>query len=128
MIDPRTSIFNPQEMKNYQNLISILAKNQHKGDPLEGPLIVSFYFVRSKPKSSKKLVPWTKPDNTNYTKNVEDALNGIIWKDDAMIVDSHIYKRYGTTPMIKIEVSRWDPLKDEKLVIDRECPSGSLAD
>jgi Holliday junction resolvase RusA-like endonuclease len=46
----------------------------------------------SKPK--KILYPTGKPDWDNIGKLVCDSLNGILWRDDAVIVDGSTSKRY----------------------------------
>lgn len=40
------------------------------------------------------VLPGKKPDLDNVVKLVNDALNGIVWKDDAQIVHSEEYKLY----------------------------------
>lgn len=41
--------------------------------------------------------PTTKPDTTKLLRSTEDALTGILWADDAQIVEQHASKRYGDT-------------------------------
>ena len=70
-------------------------------------------FYRSIPKSfSKKkfaeavagtLRPTSKPDLDNTAKSILDALTGITWKDDAVISDLHLKKRY-TDGMERVEL------------------------
>lgn len=38
--------------------------------------------------------PQTKPDSSKLLRATEDSLNGIVFDDDARIVDTHITKRY----------------------------------
>jgi Holliday junction resolvase RusA-like endonuclease len=38
--------------------------------------------------------PVVKPDATKLLRAVEDALTGVLWRDDAQIVDQHVWKRY----------------------------------
>lgn len=49
-------------------------------------------------------LPTIKPDTSNYIKSFEDALNGIVWKDDSQITDIHAYKRYSENPRIELEI------------------------
>lgn len=46
-----------------------------------------------------------KPDLTNLAKFTEDALNHILWRDDAIIADLHVKKIYSEEPktVIKLE-------------------------
>lgn len=39
-------------------------------------------------------------------KSIFDALNGILWRDDALIVSTSAAKRYGETPGVAVTV--WD--------------------
>lgn len=75
--------------------------------PLEGPLAVDFVFTLARPKghSGKKGVhswappfPITKPDALKLARAAEDALTGIVWRDDSQIVTETLRKRYGEHP------------------------------
>ena len=74
--------------------------------PLEGPLQLSVVFCFRRPKSWPKAQrdavdngeePWHvgKPDLDNLVKLVQDAGNGILWRDDAQIVRLEAIKVYG---------------------------------
>lgn len=55
--------------------------------------------------------PRVKPDSFKLCRAIEDALSGVIWHDDAQIVDHHIFKRYcrGTEqPGVHIVVETMD--------------------
>lgn len=56
-----------------------------------------------------RLAPTTKPDADNYLKLALDACNGVVWKDDALIVDCTIRRRYSDRPRIEIRVWKWVP-------------------
>ena len=43
-------------------------------------------------------VPTTTPDRDNLLKCVMDALNKIIWRDDALVFSGRTEKRYGDPP------------------------------
>lgn len=49
------------------------------------------------------LAPATRPDFDNCSKMV-DALNGIVWIDDAQVVTAVIHKRYSDQPRLVIDV------------------------
>ncbi len=78
------------------------------------PLRVELEVFRSIPKSfSKKKVdqcrchiirPTTKPDIDNYIKQIFDALNGLVWEDDAQIVRVEAGKFYCDAPRLEIIV------------------------
>lgn len=71
--------------------------------PLDGPLSLSVVFMMPRPKGhfGKRGLrpgapgyPAVRPDATKLLRAVEDALTGILWRDDAQIVGQHIVKRY----------------------------------
>lgn len=75
---------------------------------LEGPLTARFDFVFPRPKGhfgsgknasvlkkSAPLFPAVKPDATKVLRSTEDALKGILWRDDSQIVTQYVTKRYG---------------------------------
>lgn len=85
--------------------------------PFEGPLSLSVTFYQARPKwhfgahGVKKTAPrfpTVKPDATKLLRPLEDALTGIIWKDDAQICIQHVAKRYcatGEEPRVEVKVS-----------------------
>ena len=48
--------------------------------------------------------PTTKPDATKLLRSTEDALTGILWKDDAQIWCQNVTKTYGECPGAQIQV------------------------
>lgn len=79
------------------------------GSPcLEGPLSLAVAITVSIPASWSKrkqadaltglLRPTGKPDADNTLKLLADALNGIVWRDDAQLVDVRVVKSYGAVP------------------------------
>lgn len=80
-----------------------------EAEPWAGPirLTLTFYMPRPKGhfgtgrnadliKESAPPFPTKKPDTLKLARGVEDALSGIVYKDDAQIVDEHLFKRWGT--------------------------------
>lgn len=45
-----------------------------------------------------------KPDLDNLAKFILDVGNGILWKDDSMITELHLEKRYSENPYTNIEI------------------------
>jgi Holliday junction resolvase RusA-like endonuclease len=75
---------------------------------LQGPLSVRFEFVFVRPaahygkrrgveylKPSAPPYPAKRPDASKLTRSTEDALTGILWRDDSQIVTQFATKRYG---------------------------------
>lgn len=51
-----------------------------------------------------RLLPTSKPDASNYVKLVEDALIGILYKDDALVTDIAACKRYSDEPRTDVRL------------------------
>lgn len=49
--------------------------------------------------------PLVKPDIDNCTKNIFDALNGIVYPDDKQIVELSIKKFYSETEFVKVNIT-----------------------
>jgi Holliday junction resolvase RusA-like endonuclease len=81
----------------------------------EGPVSLSVEFFLAPPASwsgKKKqqaydgiIRPTSRPDLDNYIKMVMDALNGIVWKDDAQVVSIEASKCYYHTGYTRIWVT-----------------------
>jgi Holliday junction resolvase RusA-like endonuclease len=111
--------YDPAKSKAYKNMVSLSGRAQMGGkEPVDGALAVSICIFRSIPKSftkakraaalSGKLRPTTRPDMSNYIKGIEDALNGIVWKDDSCIVGycEPFGKWYSDDPRAEVIVSK----------------------
>jgi Holliday junction resolvase RusA-like endonuclease len=76
----------------------------------EAPISLAVTVYLSPPKMPKKWIgkkhPSKRPDLSNFIKSVEDALTGVVWRDDAQIVEMHARKQYAwdTPPGWHIEV------------------------
>jgi len=103
------------------------ASNRPFENPLlEGPLEVRFIFRMPRPSShyrkDKSLKPKsphrpiTRPDLLKLARAIEDAMMGIVYRDDSQIVIEHLEKFYACRPGCKIEVAALDQ------------PSSALAD
>jgi Holliday junction resolvase RusA-like endonuclease len=86
-------------------------------EPWLGPLVVEFVFFRPRPKghygsgrnagvvkASAPGRPATRPDVLKLARAVEDALTGIVWRDDAQIVDERLVKVWGEPERVEIVV------------------------
>jgi Holliday junction resolvase RusA-like endonuclease len=49
--------------------------------------------------------PTKKPDLSNIVKGVEDALNGVLYKDDSQIVNLSMEKYYSEEPRLEVTLS-----------------------
>jgi Holliday junction resolvase RusA-like endonuclease len=106
--------YDPAKSKDYKSRVLAAALEVRPEKPLDIPLSVTIMAYRSIPKSmSKKKVaqaiagdlrPTTKPDASNICKGVEDALKGVIWRDDSQVVELIIRKWYSDTPRVEVSV------------------------
>ena len=74
--------------------------------PLDGPLVLEATWYRPKPQSWRKAdnLPHKKPDLDNYVKLLNDALNGIVFVDDARIVTALLRKRFDAQERVEVRV------------------------
>lgn len=96
---------NPKS-KGWKGKVEQVAGEFWAGRPLlQGPLRVEFCFFVQRPKAhfsakggvkaTAPAYPTTKPDVLKLSRGVEDALSGVIYRDDAQIVEEVLSKRYG---------------------------------
>jgi Holliday junction resolvase RusA-like endonuclease len=114
--------FTPKKTVNYEAVLAAAGADAMRGrKPLEGPLIVrltAFMPVAaswSKKKTAAALegaIRPGKPDLDNILK-VLDALNQIVWRDDAQIAEARLSKLYDPDPRLELEV---EALRNEQAV------------
>ncbi|QCQ05117.1 RusA family crossover junction endodeoxyribonuclease [Ligilactobacillus animalis] len=107
-------MYDPPKVSKFKKELYHLAKELYHGDRADGALEVEISFYRpvqkslSKKERARRLSgehrPTIKPDLDNYIKSALDALNGILWTDDARIVDLRAHKYYSDRPRIEITV------------------------
>lgn len=103
--------------KDWRGDCKAVAWENKLDNPWDGPVTIVFRFVFPRPKShygtgknSNKLKPSApkhhliRPDATKVCRAVEDALTGIIWKDDSQIYQQIITKEYGDNPGVHITI------------------------
>ena len=87
---------------------------------LRDALVVEMRFFRPRPKghfrSGKNAhllkvdapaTPTNKPDVLKLARAIEDALTGVLWVDDAQIVDEHLTKRWGEPERVEVVIRPW---------------------
>jgi crossover junction endodeoxyribonuclease RusA len=88
------------------------AEAMNGGALLNGPVELSLTFYVPRPKGhfgakgvrpSAPSSPTVKPDLLKLARAVEDALSGIVYRDDAQIVTEHLEKRYGEPARVDIQ-------------------------
>lgn len=102
--------------KDWKRSIAWAARQAFAGELLRGPLRVTFTFYRPRPKGhfrtngelnkagAAALFPTTKPDVLKLARAAEDALTGVIWHDDAQIVEETLLKRWGEPARLDVAI------------------------
>jgi Holliday junction resolvase RusA-like endonuclease len=82
-------------IQGWKGSVGWAAVQARKGAMLTGPLKLSVMFYLPRPKSMKGAgLPVCKPDCDNLIKGVKDALNQVLYEDDAQVVEEHTYKLF----------------------------------
>ena len=103
--------------KPWMAVVSAYAREAYGGELLTGPLFCSMEFRRLRPKGHYRTngtlclkgqanpYPTTMPDLTKLVRATEDALTGIIFRDDSQVVKQEMSKVYvGRDPGVMITV------------------------
>lgn len=108
----RVRMYDPTESRDYKQYVSLIASQHRPRELIESAVSLTVKVYRPIPKLSKVkhqqavegiLRPKSKPDLSNYIKGVEDALEGILLKNDSQVVDyGDSGKWYGEVPRIEI--------------------------
>jgi Holliday junction resolvase RusA-like endonuclease len=107
--------------KPWQELVSSAAAAAVDGARLEGPLLLEVDFYVARPaghfgrgrnadvvRASAPAFPAVRPDVTKLVRGVEDAMTGIVWRDDAQVVTQTARKRYGWPERAEVVVQTID--------------------
>lgn len=70
------------------------------------PIPASWSAKKRASAANGEIAPTTKPDADNIAK-MKDALNGVVWLDDSLIVSLVVVKRYSDVPLLRISVWKW---------------------
>jgi len=91
--------------KDWKRTVAVFAQQNYIGALLEGPLRVEMRFVMPRVqahfRSNGELKPVAprfhtkKPDALKLGRSTEDALTGIVWRDDSQIACEYLEKTYG---------------------------------
>jgi len=109
--------FTPPKQRGYMKLIRDNAALAMNGEALfDSALILQARFVYKPPASwSKRQKEFaigrpktSKPDLDNLTKIIKDALNGVVYRDDAQVASLTVQKTYGDRDEIIVTLSEID--------------------
>jgi Holliday junction resolvase RusA-like endonuclease len=117
------TIYTPAETRKYERALALAAQVAARGKLLAGPLrlVVTAFMPVPASWSRKKrdaalagvVRPTVKPDWDNLGK-MTDALKGVVWTDDAQVVDGRVLKFYDEKPRLRVEVSELQPFEEEE--------------
>ena len=107
--------YTPAKTRAYEDLIRCEAlKVMGAQPPLEGAVAVIITAYVAPPKSMAKkrradaldglLKPVTRPDLDNYAKAALDGCNAIVFRDDSLVTDLIVRKRFSERPRLTIHV------------------------
>ena len=106
--------FTPERTVGFEGKLALAAQVAMDGrPPVEGPVAVTLEVLLpiaaswSKKKREAAVLghvrPTGRPDLDNFAKML-DALNLVVWNDDAQIVELVVFKRYSEAPQLAITV------------------------
>lgn len=103
-----------KQSRPWKALVSDAAQQaMNGGGVMRGPLSLRLAFFVPRPKGhmgkhgikpSAPGYPAVRPDATKLLRAVEDALTGILWNDDAQVVEQHVFKHYGEPARCEVKV------------------------
>ena len=93
--------------RQWRRSVQAAAAAAYQGELLTGPLGLATVYFLARPRGhygegrnadrllpSARPYPSVRPDLLKYTRAIEDALNKVIWRDDAQVVSEILDKRY----------------------------------
>ncbi len=103
---------------DWKQQIAAAAREAHAGKPLlDGPVQLGLTFFFQRPKGhyrtgrnshllrdSAPREPISRPDTTKLVRCAEDALKGIIWRDDCQVTRQFAQKQYGEPPRVEVTI------------------------
>lgn len=105
--------------RDWKEQVASAGHQAYQGPLLTGPLAVGFHFVRVRPASHfnsrgelnkagrASLAPDSRPDLLKLARCAEDALTGVMWKDDAQIVYEVLSKEWGEPARLEVTVETY---------------------
>jgi Holliday junction resolvase RusA-like endonuclease len=107
--------YTPTKTRDYEKVVADAARQaMGSSEALETPVSLFIHVTFAVPQSySKKRREaclngferhTKKPDCTNLAKGIEDAMNGIVYRDDSQITSLHVTKVWGTESLVQIMV------------------------
>lgn len=114
-------IENSARTYEWRQEVASVARKEYKGPIHIGPVRLGLTFMRARPKShygtgrnARRLrntapaCPTGKPDLLKLGRAIEDALSGVIFRDDSQVVSLWMDKTWGDADGVRITVELWD--------------------
>lgn len=104
------------DSKAWQSMVADAGRAAYHGPLLDDYLKVTFRFYRPRPKGhfntrgqlnakgEREFAPGTKPDLLKLARGAEDALSGIIYRDDSLICREILEKAWGEPNRLEVEI------------------------
>jgi len=85
-------VYTPSKCTKWQKFVANTVKQTFVNTIFSYPIAVSVVFFIKRPGTASKFAH--RPDIDNYTKNLLDALDGVLWEDDAFVTHLTAMKSY----------------------------------
>lgn len=132
VFNDKPQIYTPAKTRNFENLVKLAAQVQMVGrKPFEVPIIVTARFFVSIPRSwpmkkqararSGEILPQSRPDLDNLAKAITDGMNKLVFRDDSLICDLILSKRYDLVPRAEITVESYEE-EETRAPVARDRP------
>lgn len=108
-IGNRAVIYTPTQTKQFENYVMLVASQYAPKELLTSALEMELDFFLQRSKSLPKKIRYhtKKPDIDNLAKSVMDALEGIIYANDAQVISLRVTKDYGA-PLCRVRIEEWN--------------------
>jgi len=93
--------------KAWEQVLKLEAQRHAPAQIFDGPVSVMLTFHMVKPKSYPKtrvLQHTKKPDIDKLVRSFNDAMTGVIWRDDSQVVNLSAMKKYSDTPGVDVVI------------------------
>lgn len=103
--------------KSWQYVVATAAREAYQGELLTGAVSATFRFYFPRPKdhygkgkNAGKLKDSSPgfiikaPDALKLSRGVEDALQGVVYKNDSQIVQEHLFKSFGEPARVEVKI------------------------
>lgn len=114
-------MIDPPDNKIQKEKVAWCALEAMRGrQPFEGPVFPMLTFYLKPPKQARHLFPASKPDLDNLEKLIKDAMNGVVYVDDAQVCEVHKVKlwAYGRDPGTEVTVRSMEHEEDLNRVME----------